>query len=475
MMRKANSILAKASFGVSVLALVVASSAVSAQQAPPLVAALDTPQVNTTQVSRNLKTARADSTTPSNAQLFEMIKAMQAQQGALTEQARKAKAEAAQAKSELAATRQELENAKAKIAANSEDVQKAAETIKVATVGLRQSTAPGGRTVMGSQLSATAVTVETNPGWFAEASAGAVSVGDDGLGFVIDDPDGNDNASGLNGELESVSDGETGVEVVGTIGKRDGNGNELRARLAYLDFDGSGSCTVQGGADVCNLPFANINADIDPDDLDNPGDFARANVDIQKIVFDLEAGKTLALGQDLTLGFAGGARLASIDQDFDVFAAEVNAGGAIIDSASKNQSNELFGGGVRASSNMVWRRGNMTIGGGVGGSLLVMNRDYSIRETDDPATPGVAPSFDDLLNFDTDETIIVPVLDANAEVNFSFQAGGRPAYFTFGYKFESWIDAIRSSAGIDDTVEQAVTTHHGPYIKLGIALGGEGQ
>lgn len=414
---------------------------------------------------------------PTNAELYHMIQSLQKQQAALVQQARKARAEANKAKIELAATKDELKKAKAKIAPNTEDVQKGTETIAVAAVPLPQQ--PGGETVMGSQLSTVAVTVDTEPRWFADVSATAIFVGEDGNGIGFYDADGDVVATGIDGKMINPADGEIGFDIAATIGRRALDGKEMRATFAYLHFDESASCTVTGADDVCWVNGLSVNSGIDDRDLNDPGDGFEGDLKIRRIMVDLEKGKTVNLGQDLGLSFAGGLRVAHIDHERDLLAFERNtAGGPIVDSYLKEQDNKIMAGGGKFATALTWRYGNFTFASGLAASLLVANREYSIRETDDSAVLGATPRKTNLLNFDEDEVFLMPVLDGNAQLTWNFLAGSNPAFVAIGYRYQNWFDAIREVRNSDDVDDAQFNQmsqdleFHGPYFKVGLTWGG---
>ena len=393
-------------------------------------------------------------------------------------EARTAKAALAAARKQIARNKGNVDQAKQDLAAANVKIESVIGATHVATVTTNSDTSARGQTTMGSQLSRSAVMVNTTPKWFAEASVGAVFIGDDGHGVAIHDADGRTEATGISGEMSHASQDAVGVEITGAVGSRDPNGTEFRASFAYLKVDGSETCTVTGADDICIAANHPVNSDVDDTDLDEVGDTAQGSLKVQRGVVDLEIGRGLSLGHGLALTLSSGARVAWIEHDFDQALTETDGAGTITDSFDREQSNKFRGVGGKLAANLRWNWGNLSVKSGAAGSLLVASREYRIAEVDDLRTPNEDPDRRDLLNFSSDETIVIPVLEAQAELAWNFRTGNNPAFVALGYRYQSWLDVTRSYMAIDDVDDNTVLdkthdlTFHGPYVRAGIAWGG---
>ena len=109
-----------------------------------------------------------------------------------------------------------------------------------------------------------------------------------------------------------------------------------------------------------------------------------------------------------------GLRIANIDQDYDIVAQ--NETGTFEATVTKFQSNELTGAGPKLAADFNWRLGSFTLGGGGAGALIVANRDYSLRQSAAVNLPGFVP----LVGYNSDETVLIPVLNAKSEVAWHF-------------------------------------------------------
>ena len=131
---------------------------------------------------------------------------------------------------------------------------------------------------------------------------------------------------------------------------------------------------------------------------------------------------------------------------------------------TKFQSNELTGAGPKLAADFNWRLGSFTLGGGGAGALIVANRDYSLRQSAAVNLPGFVP----LVGYNSDETVLIPVLNAKSEVAWHFSDSGSIA---IGYQYENWFNAFKNSTSNDDVfntqliIQEQDLVLHGPYIR----------
>jgi hypothetical protein len=422
---------------------------------------------------------RADEA-PSNQELYNMLQVLQAQQQQLVDEMQRARTEAANAKEELAATKAELERARSQITANTPEVGRAREDTAAAKTGLDETVtegitiagSPGGQTVMGSGPFPGAVMEAQQPaGAFASFRVKYLKGGDAGQDFAVANttPSSATSATGNDGPVQSIGD-DWAPAWGGELGWNFGNGTDARVSLDYYSEDMSETIVSAGNA----IQVTQGHPDrIGNDYLEDAGDFATASLDRKLIYGGPEIGKRLSVGSDLALRVSTGLQVF----DFDNTLTALYVRPIDIASFQTIQDNDVMAFGGRLGLGADWRMTpELSFGLSLGAALHYAQRDYKIdqRNSGTSLTPDDRDNF---LNFSVDESFLMPALDLKASLTYSTDLGGLPSSLTFGYDFQTWIDAIKDVRATDDVAEHSFVPDsrdmmlHGPFLRATVAIG----
>ena len=450
-MTKAPKVLKTACCAASLITLIAPSSAVSAGEAP------------------------------SNAELFKMLKTLQAQQQQLIDQVQTAKAETARAKAELAKARRQIANNKAgvkhaqqKIAAADVKIDKVVTdgiTIAAASTNLPALAVPGGQVVMGSGSFPGAVRTAPQPmGVYASLTLKYLMGNNDGMDFaVLNSTTSLGNVTGNDGPLQSLGDNWAPAYGI-TVGSNMADGTDVRASLNYYRNDTTETLVFSGGA--IQATQVGPNSQIDENSLNAAGDFARGSLDRKVLTVGAEIGKTLAVGEDLKLRVSTGVQVADIDNKLSAYYYDIGAN----DSHITTQDNNIRAYGARLGLETNWRASSsVSFGLSLGAALYYAERDYKITQMDNGGGP-VPNSGSNLLNFSSDESFVMPALDAEASVTWQTILGNHPTAITLGYNLQTWMDVNKDVRQVDDVDENVFTvtnndlTLHGPFLRATISM-----
>ena len=249
------------------------------------------------------------------------------------------------------------------------------------------------------------------------------------------------------------------------LGWNVGNGTDVRGRLNYYSHDESETITTDGsfvvggtwGSTVPDVHFAD--------------GFAQGRLDRRVISGGVEIGKTLAIGDDLSLRISTGVESAALENKISVLF--VDRGPTFFDfSGLQVQDNDIRGVGGRLGLAGDWHMtSNFSVGMSLGAALLYAQRDYkttNLRSTNSrtPTNPS------NLKNFSTDESFVMPAFDLEAAVTYRTVIAGFPTWFSLGYGFQTWLDAIKDVRGASSPA--FTTTSHdltldGPFVRVGVS------
>lgn len=413
---------------------------------------------------------------PSNQELYRMLRALEAQQKQLINELRATKAEAAKAKAELRAAKAALGEAQRKIAAtanklNADKLDKVVAKPRAVASLPADTRALAGTTVMGSQLSPSAVMVAPQPtGAFGAVAFNYLMGSDQGMDFAVVNSTTNlFNPPGNDGPLHALGDEYQGAVSV-ILGWNTGNGTDVRGTLDYYDHSNT-ETIVSDGTFAIQASQIGPNSRIDENDLNDSGDFAEGTIDRKVVSGGLEIGKTLAVGSDLALRISTGVNAASIQNVLTAYYADVDN----TDSHLTIQDNDIRAYGGRLGVAADWRvMPGLSVGLAAGAALLYAQRNYKITQLDsNTLTPTVG---DGLLNFSADERFVMPAIDLEVAATWQMMLAGLATSITVGYDFQTWIGAIKDVRQVDDVDENVFTTAnhdltlHGPFVRVGVAL-----
>lgn len=230
---------------------------------------------------------------PTNAQLYEMIKQLQAQQTTLAKEAAAAKAEAAKAKAELAATKAELAQTKNQVA-----------VIQSAPAPAPSAYDPGSK-ALASYKDATTPSSERY--WAVYGDYLYMKARQTELDYAIPYA-----ALSSIGDVASVEpDFESGFRV-GAKGQKDAVGFDI----AYTSLSSSGNDSVSdpvNGDIAGTLIIDNLTA-VAQGNIES----ATARYDVESRAFDANATHDLVKNRRLNVKALGGVKVASIEEEFDV-------------------------------------------------------------------------------------------------------------------------------------------------------------
>jgi hypothetical protein len=179
---------------------------------------------------------------------------------------------------------------------------------------------------------------------------------------------------------------------------------------------------------------------------------ALADAALSYNVYDLEVGRRLEVGDNVTLRPFGGLRFAQIDQNFTVL---YNGGDANLDTVGSRLQFE--GGGLRVGGEANWMvLEHLSLYGRAAGSLMV--GDSRVAQTE--FNNGGATT---LTNVSESFRKIVPVMELAAGV--AYQRGH--VRLSLGYEMTNW-------SGLIDTPEFVDDVHQGKYLRNVSDLGVDG-
>lgn len=346
---------------------------------------------------------------PSNEELFQMIKKMERKLDAAIGEANRAKEDAARAREEAAKAKEELTR------------------IKEAS----------GAAVPAESL----VRVpETEPSTKVSFEAAYVAPSRSNLDFVIVDSDADNNPEG------SLLDVEPDYHWGGRIGvSRDfGSGTDFGARFSWLNTNDS-KTTGQPAGGALWATWLHPNGPMD----DNDPTRAEASYDFEQYVFDLGAGQSLDIGKHFGLRIGAGLRYARMDQEIDILYID-DIGNDRVDISNEN---EFTGWGVRAGLDLDWRLGRgFSIFSSVAGSVLVGDFDLSLSQIDNGAT--VRASIKDNVR-----NRVVPVIELRAGIGYEYQLkNGWAIGARAGYEWQNWFNTVTAQRFMDDVDAQLMYT-----------------
>jgi hypothetical protein len=353
--------------------------------------------------------AQADSMTPSNEELYQMILKLQQDQANLKREAQQAKAEAAAAKAELEKTRGQLEAANARI-----DKQE------------QVATAPSG----------SAVRVPDNDGGFRMAlDALFLTPRNDHLSYAISDPSNPVFVSPGSKSIFVDPDSEWGYRL-SLGGEVAGTGLDVWGRYTSLNVETNDEVMEPAGG-LLWAPLAAPSVGI------NQADRATAEYDLNYDVFDLEIGQKIAVGNSVNLRLFGGLRYADIDNELNVLYYGGPVGFDPNDPGRVNIPSDFSGFGPRIGVDGSWQfaRG-WSLMGTAATSLMVgdfdINYEYC-QQLQPNGTPCAFPFTETHLKSNLDNQF-VPVLEAKLGVGYEWQYRQALLHAQLGYQWENWFD-----------------------------------
>ncbi|MEM8626471.1 MAG: Lpg1974 family pore-forming outer membrane protein [Pseudomonadota bacterium] len=419
--------------------------------------------------------AQTSGQTPSNAQLFQMIQQLKANQVRLEDEARAARREAVAAKRELKALKSRQRSAALATASPTvptDGWSADARQMTGVTAGVGSlSGIDAGASVLGAAATGPAAQVHASePRAFGSVTVKFVESNTDGNDFaVVNTTDSLFNDEGNDGPLLSLGDEDKQGAFEVEAGVRTGSGLEILGRYAHFNLDETQTATTNGNFTI-QPTQTHVESDIDDDELDSNGDFARGRLERSVKVGDVELAKRVGLGRDFDLRFGAGLRVAQIDNKLTAEYVEPDD-----DSARTIQNNEISGVGGRFSFAANWA---ITHGVGLmasgGASILGAERSYKITQVDDIFDTQNAD--DGYLNFQSEETFVLTGVDAKLAITYDDQIGGVPVAVMAGYTFESWFNAVKDVRSVDDVDPNAMAvaerdvSSFGPFFKIGVGL-----
>jgi Legionella pneumophila major outer membrane protein precursor len=363
---------------------------------------------------------------PSNEELLQMIKKLEAKFDAAMEQTQKALAEADKAKAEAAAAKAELARLKATPASAAD-----AET----TVGESLVRVPA-----------------TRPGFAISMESVYLRPSRSGLDYGIVDPD---TDTDVEGRFENVEP-DYGLGVRSDLRYNTDSGRDIGITFSWLKTEDETSEAVSAGGALWGT-WIHANATID----DNNVDTAEASYEFEQTVLDLSAGQKLEIGKNLDMRLEAGLRFAKIEQELDIGYIESPA--AILDRVDLiNHKNDFSGLGPRLGLDLGWKMGGgFNLFGSFGGSLLLGDFDISYTEIDGTVYyDGTPDTLDTRINTkDSYKNRLVPVVEARAGIDYAHRLkSGRIIGAKAGYEWQNWFNMVTSQGFMDDVDAQLMET-----------------
>jgi len=368
---------------------------------------------------------------PSNEDLYEMIKKLEAKFNTAMEQTQEALAEMNKAKAEAATAREEAAKAKAELAR------------------LKAVPTPGANT----EATAEESLVATKPGVVASLESVYMRPSRSGLDFVV--ADSFNDSQRVRGSYKQVDPGYSSGWRGGMRIETD-SGKDFGIRVGKITGKDSASAEVEPGGSLWGT-WLHPDSIIDDNDVDT----AEASYEWKQTVLDLSIGQRLNVGQKLDLRLEAGLRYAKIDQEIDIsYIQEVSS---ILNRVDRIDNKNKFSGlGPRFGIDIDWKMGRgFNLFGSFGGSLLMGDFDVSYTEIDGQVFSDGTP---DTLNprIDVEESYdhrLVPVAEARAGIGYAYQLkNGLLLGAKVGYEWQNWFNMVTSQGYMDDVDAQLMET-----------------
>lgn len=359
---------------------------------------------------------------PSNAELYQMIKAMEQKFNEALDQtnqalaeAQKAKQEAAIAKQEAASAREEAARAKAELA----QLKAAAEATPAPVAAPAEPLIRKAETVPG--LGASFEVVYMRPSRSA-------------LDYAIIDTNTDTDPQGSYDSIHPDYSAGLRYGLAYTFE----TGTDLHAQYMTLDTHDSASAEAPPGGRLWGTWTH--------PDMGSTFDSAEARYDLDYDVFDLGLGKKFTVGDDLGLRVDAGLRYARIDQNLNIAYLQ----GATI--FNVEDTNTFTGWGPRLGLGADWQMGHgFNLFGSAAGSLLLGDFDLALLTASGTTEYGRIK--------DTVDNRVVPVVEMRAGIGYAYKlANGMYVGAKAGYEWQNWFNMVMAQRFADDIADQIVTT-----------------